>query len=140
MLKRNFTSLMVEQMVNAVSRLFETDYEKETQKYLELFDEFLLTYYKIPNGQLEKLLEKEEEREELFTDEKLKNFQLKLFTEAGFAYLKQGKPEKMQTCLTLIDRIQSLHKEMYEFPHSETENLQEEIERLKEAAADCKKD
>lgn len=124
---------MVEQMVNAVARLLDTDYEKETLKYLELFDEFLLTYYKIPDGKLEKLLESNEEREELFSDEKLKNFQLKLFTETGFAYLKQNNPQRAKTCLLLIDRIQSLNKEVFEFPHSEIENLEEEIRRLRKS-------
>ena len=131
MLRRDFISKIIEQMVNAVARLLQVDIEKEQEKFLENFDELLDTYYRISNEELEKLLENHDERDAMLLDEKLKNLQLRLFTSAGLVFVEKNQSEKARTCLKIIERMQERHSDVFEFPNEESLKIEEEIFKLK---------
>ena len=133
MLRRDFISKIIEQMVNAVARLLKTDIEEEQEKFLEDFNELLKTYFKFSNDDLEKLLEENEERDALLLDEKLKNQLLHLFANAGLVYVNVNlnQIEKAKTSLKIIERIQNQHSDLFEFPSEESEKLEMKIEKLK---------
>lgn len=131
MLRRDFISKIIEQMVNAVARLIKIDIENDQEKFLGNFDEFLSTYFQISDKNLTKLLEENEERDEFLLDEKLKNQLMLLFVQAGFVFQKSNQSEKAKSCLKIIERIQNQHSDIYEFPSEETEKLGEKMEELK---------
>lgn len=135
MLRRDFISKIIEQMVNAVARLLKTDYEKETEKFLDEFDTLLDTYYRLSDEELELLLEADEERDAMLLDEKLKNLQLQLFIQAGQAFLKKEERRKAENCLKIIERIQLKHSDVYEFPTPESLKTGDEIGKLKKSLA-----
>ncbi len=130
MLRRDFISKIIEQMVNAIARLIKIDIEKDQEKFLENFDELLDTYYQISDNELEALLEKHDERDAMLLDEKLKNLQLRLFINAGRVFVQQNQIEKAKTCLKIIERIQTRHSDVFEFPSEESLKIGEEIEEL----------
>jgi len=130
MLRRDFISKIIEQMVNAIARLLKIDIEKEQEKFLENFDELLDIYYQISDDELEKLLEPNDERDAMLLDEKLKNLQLRLFINAGLVFIRQNQIEKARICLKIIERIQVKHSDVFEFPSDESLKIEEEIERL----------
>lgn len=130
MLRRDFISKIIEQMVNAVARLLNVDYEKETEKFLDKFDELLTTYFELNHTELKKLLKTDEKRDALLLDEKLKNFQLQTFARAGLAYLKIKNTQNAKDCLEIISRIQHQHSDVFEFPNVESIKLSEEIKLL----------
>ncbi len=132
MLRRYFISKVIEQMVNAVARLLKIDYEKETEKFLDEFDSLLDTYFQISPEELVKLVETDEQRDALLLDEKLKNFQLRLFVHSGLAYMLKSEKEKATNCLKIIERIQHEHSDVFEFPSVDTLKIEEEIEELKQ--------
>ena len=133
MLRRDFISKVIEQMINAVARLLKIDYEKETEKFLDEFDSLLDTYFQLSTEELEQLVETDEQHDALLLDEKLKNFQLRLFAHAGLAFMLKSEKEKAEKCLKIIERIQIQHSEVFEFPSVESLKLEEEIEKLKNA-------
>jgi len=130
MLRRDFISKIIEQMVNALARLLKIDIEKEQEKFLENFDELLDTYYLISDEELEKLLESNEERDAILLDEKLKNLQLRLFINAGLVFVRINQTEKAKICVKIIERIQAKHSDVFEFPSEESLKIEEEFERL----------
>lgn len=130
MLRRDFISKVIEQMVNAVARLLKIDYEKGTERFLDEFDSLLHSYFQISSDELDKLAESDEQRDALLLDEKMKNFQLRLFTHAGMVYALKLEREKAEKCLNIIKRIQMQHLDVFEFPSAESLKLEEEIEKL----------
>lgn len=137
MLRRDFISKIIEQMVNAVARLLNIDYEKETEKFLDKFDELLTTYFELNHTELKRLLKTDEKRDALLLDEKLKNFQLQTFARAGLAYLKIKNIQNAKDCLEIINRIQHQHSDVFEFPNVESVKLSEEIKLLSSRLNDC---
>lgn len=131
MLRRDFISKIIEQMVNAVARLIKIDIENDQEKFLENFEEFLSTYFKISDAELEKLWEENEERDAFLLDEKLKNQLMLLFVQAGIVFQKSNQSEKAKSCVKIIERIQNQHSDIFEFPSEETEKLEEKIEELR---------
>ncbi len=130
MLRRDFISKIIEQMVNAIARLLKIDFEKNTEKFLDEFDVLLDTYFQISDEELEKLWDENEERDALLLDEKLKNQMIHLFVNAGLAFQKTQQEEKAKKCLKIIERIQNQHSNLYEFPSAESLKVQEKIETL----------
>ena len=130
MLRRDFISKIIEQMVNAVARLLKTDIEKEQEKFLEDFNEFLKIYFQFPDENLAQLLEENEERDALLLDEKLKTQLLHLFANAGLVYVNSIEFEKAKISLKIIERIQNQHSDLFEFPNEESEKLKMKIEKL----------
>lgn len=130
MLRRDFISKVIEQMVNAVARLLNIDTEKETEKFKEDFDEFLRTYFQILSDELEKLTEENEGRDAFLLDEKLKNQLVHLFVNAGFVFLKSNEMEKAKSCLKIIKRIQNQHSDIFEFPNEESLNVEKKLEEF----------
>ena len=133
MLRRDFISKIIEQMVNAVARLLKTDIENEQEKFLEDFNEFLRIYFQFPDENLAQLLEENEERDAFLLDEKLKNQLLHLFANAGLVYVNVNlnQIEKAKTSLKIIERIQNQHSDLFEFPSEESEKLKMKINQLK---------
>lgn len=131
MLRRDFISKIIEQMVNAVARLIKIDIENDQEKFLENFEEFLSTYFKISDAELEKLWEENEERDAFLLDEKLKNQLMLLFVHGGLVYVNSNELDKAKSCLKIIERIQNQHSDIYEFPSEEGEKLGEKMEGLK---------
>ncbi|MBA5628852.1 hypothetical protein [Moheibacter lacus] len=131
MLRRDFISKIIEQMVNAVARLIKIDIENDQEKFLENFEEFLSTYFQISDKNLTKLLEENEERDAFLLDEKLKNQLMLLFVQAGIVFQKSNQTEKAKSCVKIIERIQNQHSDIYEFPSEESEKLGEKMEKLK---------
>jgi len=136
MLRRDFISKIIEQMVSAVARLLKIDIEKEQEKFLKNFDEMLDTYYQISDEELEKLLASHDERDAMLLDEKLKNLQLRLFINAGLVFIGQNQIEKAKTCLKIIERIQAKHSDVFEFPSEESLKIGEDIFNLKKTLAE----
>lgn len=132
MLRRDFISKIIEQMVDAIARLLRIDFEKEPEKFLTQFDELLDTYYQLEAENLHLLLEPNDERDAILLDEKLKNFQLKLFVNAGFSYLNNKKVVLAQNCLDIIMRIKNKHADVFEFPGNESKKLDEQIAQLEQ--------
>lgn len=131
MLRRDFISKIIEQMLNAIARLMKIDNEKETEKFLGVFDEILKTYYDLHPDEMDNLLLPDEKRDAILLDEKLKNFQLRMFVQAGFAYLKTENSMQAKKCLSIIERIQDENSDVFEFPTEEHKRLIEDIEELK---------
>lgn len=131
MIRQDFISKIIEQMVTSIARMLKLDYEKETRDYLNSFEELLKSYYKISSAQLEKLLEIDSERDAFLLDEKTKNLQLKLFLNAGLAFHLENEKQKARYCLKIIERIQEQNTRVFEFPSSENLQLNEEILQLK---------
>src|SRR5690606_8815373 len=140
MLRRDFISKIIEQMVNSVARLLKTDIENEQEKFLEDFNEFLRIYFQFPDENLAQLLEKNEERDAFLLDEKLKNQLLHLFANAGLVYVNVNlnQIEKAKTSLKIIERIQNQHSDLFEFPSEESEKLEMKIEKLTQHIATFK--
>lgn len=132
MLRKDFISKIIEQMLNAIARLMKIDNEKETEKFLGVFDEILKTYYDLHSDEMDNLLLPDEKRDAMLLDEKLKNFQLRMFVQAGFAYLKTDDLKQAKNCLSIIERIQHEHSDVFEFPTEEHKKLKEDIEKLRE--------
>lgn len=131
MLKRDFISKIIEQIVNAIARLLKVDHEKETEKFIIDFDELLQTYYHTSLENLELLTEAEDKRDSFLLDEKLKTTQLNLFARAGLAFLIQGNQSKAETCLKIIDRVKNQNSDLFEFPSEEAEANQRLIDELR---------
>src|SRR5690606_40143474 len=104
MLRRDFISKIIEQMVNAVARLLKTDIEEEQEKFLEDFNEFLRIYFQFPDENLAQLLEENEERDAFLLDEKLKNQLLHLFANAGLVYVNANLNQIEKAKTSLKDR------------------------------------
>lgn len=132
MLRRDFISKIIEQMVNAVARLLKLDVKEEPQKFLHQFDELIQTYFQLNEEELNLLLENDEERDALLLDEKLKNYQIRLFLNAGFAFAATGQASKAQICLQIIDRIQLQHSNVFEFPSQESSKINDDLIELKQ--------
>lgn len=135
MLRRDFISKIIEQMLNAIARLVKVDYEKETEKFLVDFQVLLKTYFKIEDKDLDILLEPNEERDEFLLSEKMKNSQLAMFVQAGLAYILKDEPQKAKHCLAVIERVQHQHSTIFEFPTPETHSLNDKIEELRKRLA-----
>lgn len=131
MLRRDFISKIIEQMVNAVARLLELNVKEEPQKFLIQFDELLQTYFSLNSNEIKLLLEENGERDALLLDEKLKNYQIRMFINAGFAFIETKQSEKVKVCIQIIERIQQQHSNVFEFPTSETSKIEQEIKSLK---------
>ena len=129
MLRRDFISKIIEQMVNSIARLLKKEIEQEDFK--KGFEEFLSTYFQLSSGELEKLVEENKERDAFLLDEKLKNQLIHLFVQAGFVFQKSNQTEKAKTCVKVIERIQNQHSDIFEFPNEESEKLGEKMEELK---------
>jgi len=129
MLRRDFVSKIIEQMVNAVARLLELNIE-EPQKFADEFDELLQIYFRLKAEDLGLLLEKNEERDALLLDEKLKNYQIKLFIQAGFTFVYAQELPKAKLCVGIIRRIQQQHSHVFEFPSIENSKLNQELIEL----------
>lgn len=132
MLRRDFISKIIEQMVNAVARLLELNAKEEPQKFLNQFDELMQTYFKLNAEKLNLLLENEEERDALLLDEKLKNYQIRMFINAGFAFVEMKDLSKAQICIQIIERIQQQHSNVFEFPTAESSKISQDLIELKE--------
>lgn len=132
MLRRDFISKIIEQMVNAVTRLLELNAKEEPQKFLNQFDELMNTYFKLNPEELNLLLENEEERDALLLDEKLKNYQIIMFINAGFAFIKIQQSDKAKLCVQIIERIQQQHSNVFEFPTTESSKISQDLIELKE--------
>ncbi|SMC33028.1 hypothetical protein [Moheibacter sediminis] len=132
MLRRDFISKIIEQMVNAVARLLELNGKEEPQKFLNQFDELMNTYFKLNSDKLNLLLENEEERDALLLDEKLKNYQIRMFIDAGFAFIETEQSEKAKICVQIIERIQQQHSNVFEFPTIESSKITQDLIELKE--------
>lgn len=131
MLRRDFISKIIEQFVNAISRMLKLDYRKENKKFLENFDESLHTYFKISSEDLDKLLEENEDRDVFLLDEKLRNQLLSLFIRAGLALLHSHEKSKAEKCLEIVKRIQKQHSTLYEFPSEESLRIEKEWNQLR---------
>lgn len=131
MLRRDFISKIIEQFVNAISRMLKLDYRKENKKFLEKFDESLHTYFKISSEDLDKLLEENEDRDVFLLDEKLRNQLLSLFIRAGLALLSSHEKSKAEKCLEIVKRIQKQHSTLYEFPSEESLRIEKEWNQLR---------
>ncbi len=132
MLRRDFISKIIEQMVNAVARLLNLDVKEEPQKFLGQFDELLKTYFQLNEEELNLLLENEEERDAFLLDEKLKNYLIRLFTNAGFAFAGTEQLSKAKICLRIIERIQQQHSNVFEFASEESSKINEDLNELKQ--------
>lgn len=132
MLRRDFISKIIEQMVNAVARLLELNAKEEPQKFLIQLDELLQTYFNLNSNNLNLLLEKEDERDALLLDEKLKNYQIRMFINAGFAFIETKQSDKALVCIHIIERIQQQHSNVFEFPSAESSKITQDIINLKE--------
>lgn len=119
-------------MVNAVARLLELNGKEEPQKFLNQFDELMNTYFKLNSDKLNLLLENEEERDALLLDEKLKNYQIRMFIDAGFAFIETEQSEKAKICVQIIERIQQQHSNVFEFPTIESSKITQDLIELKE--------
>ena len=82
---------------------------------------------------MEILLEEDEERDMIFLDHKLKNLQIRLFTTAGFVFFNNQNLDKAKVCLSLINRIENQHANVFEFPTPESMKIQSELTKLKQA-------
>lgn len=131
MLRRDFISKIIEEFVNAISRMLKLDYRKEKKKFLENFDESLHTYFKISSEDLDKLLEENEDRDVFLLDEKLRNQLLSLFIRAGLALLYSHEKSKAEKCLEIVKRIQKQHSTLYEFPSEESLRIEKEWNQLR---------
>lgn len=131
MLRRDFISKIIEEFVNAISRMLKLDYRKENKKFLENFDESLHTYFKISSEDLDKLLEENEDRDVFMLDEKLRNQLLSLFIRAGLALLHSHEKSKAEKCLEIVKRIQKQHSTLYEFPSEESLRIEKEWNQLR---------
>lgn len=132
MLRRDFISKIIEQMVNAVARLLELNVKEEPQKFHIQFDELLQTYFSLNSNELNLLLEENEERDALLLDEKLKNYQIRMFINAGFAFIETQQSDKSKTCIQIIERIQQQHSHVFEFPTVESSKISQDLINLKE--------
>lgn len=131
MLRRDFISKIIEQMVNAVARLLELNVKEEPQKFLIQFDELLQTYFSLNSNEIKLLLAENGERDALLLDEKLKNYQIRMFINAGFAFIDIKQSDKVKVCIQIIERIQQQHSNVFEFPTAETSKIEQEIKSLK---------
>lgn len=129
MLRRDFISKIIDQMVNAIARLLKKEIKQEDFK--KGLEEFLSTYFQISSEELEKLTEENDERDAFLLDEKLKNQLIHLFVQAGFVFQKSNQRKKAKTCVKIIERIQNQHSDIYEFPSEESEKLGKRMEELK---------
>ena len=132
MLRRDFVSKVIEQMVNAVARLLELKIQVEPEKFSKDFEEILQNYFKLNPDDLPQLLEKNDERDALLLDEKSKNHQIKMFIRAGFAFVQANQIPKAKTCLTIIERIRESHADVFEFPTEESSKINSDLVELKE--------
>lgn len=131
MLRKDFISKIIEQMVNAVARLLELNVKEEPQKFLIQFDELMQTYFSLNSNEIKLLLEENGERDALLLDEKLKNYQIRMFINAGFAFIETKQSDKVKVCIQIIERIQQQHSNVFEFPTAETSKIEQEIKSLK---------
>lgn len=131
MLRRDFISKIIEQMVNAMARLLELNVSEEPQKFLNHFDELINTYFQLNAQELNLLLENDEERDALLLDEKLKNYQIRMLVSAGFAFTETQQHPKAKICMQIIERIQQKHSNVFEFPTLESSKINEDLEILK---------
>jgi len=131
MLRRDFISKIIEQMVNAMARLLELNIEEEPQKFLRDFDELMKTYFNLNSEELNRLLEPDEERDALLLDEKLKNYQIRTFINAAFVFVETNQSEKAKICLEIIERIQQTHSNVFEFPTAESSKISVDLMNLK---------
>ena len=131
MLRRDFISKIIEQMVNAIARLIKIDIEKEQEQFLEDFDEFLHTYFQLSDADLALLTEENEGRDGLLLNENLKDQLIHLFVNAGLVFQGNQQSEKAKNCLKIIQRIKNQHGHIFEFPTEETQKLEEKLKVLK---------
>ncbi len=131
MLRRDFISKIIEQMVNAVARLLELNIKEEPQKFLNQFDELINTYFQLNDKELSLLLENDEERDALLLDEKLKNYQIRMFINAGFVFIETKQLSKAEICIQIIERVQQQHSNVFEFPTAESSKINEDFKELK---------
>lgn len=132
MLRRDFISKIIEQMVNAVARLLELNIKNEPEKFFNQFDELMLTYFKLNSEELHLLLENHDERDALLLDEKLKNYQIRMFLNAGFAFVEMKNLVKAEICVQIIERIQNQHSNVFEFPSAESSKINQDLIALKD--------
>lgn len=131
MLRRDFVSKIIEQMVNAIQHLQQIDSEKETEKYLDNFNEYLKTYFEISETDIEDLIAPDEEQSLFLYDEKIKNKQIALFLKSAFIYLDLGEKKKAEDCHHIILNIQQKHADIFEFPTVESGMIETDLEKLK---------
>lgn len=118
-------------MVNAVARLLELNIKEEPQKFLNQFDELINTYFQLNDKELSLLLENDEERDALLLDEKLKNYQIRMFINAGFVFIETKQLSKAEICIQIIERVQQQHSNVFEFPTAESSKINEDFKELK---------
>lgn len=131
MIRKDFISKIVDLMINSLGGLLKIEPNVDTVKFVTEFDNLLKEYFKIKSDQLNLLLEADEERDMIFLDEKVKNLQLRMFTNAGLAYLNQNENQKAHFCSQIIDRLQNQHAHVFEFPTPEILTLQSDIQNFR---------
>lgn len=131
MLRRDFVSKIIEQMVNAVARLLELNLNEEPQKFLDEFDELLQTYFNLNVENLPLLLEENEERDALLLDENLKNYQIRVLINAGLVFVQTHQISKAIICIQIIEKIQQKHAAVFEFPTAEISKISQDLMDLK---------
>lgn len=132
MLKQDFISKIIEQIVESIARILKIDYEKETEKFLIQFDEFLQTYFQISSENLDLLLENNQTIDVFLKSDKLRNFNLNIFAKAGLTYFNQNKKNQAYSCLEIIKKIQNQPSEIFEFPSEDSKNIGSLIEELQQ--------
>lgn len=131
MIRQDFIAKIIEQMVTVIARMLKINQEKETQLFLDSFEEFLRTYYKISIDQLGELIKLDSSRDAILFDEKIKNLQLILFLDAAWVFSEKDEKEKALNCLQVVERIQNQNSHVFEFPSAETLQRSEKITKIK---------
>lgn len=132
MLKKDFISKIIEQIVDSIAKILKIDHEKQAEEFLLQMEIFLQTYFQISSENLNSLLESDDKNDAYLHNEQLNNFYLNLFAKAGLAYFHQGKKEQANICLQIISEIQKNQSNIFQFPSDQSIKIETLIKELQQ--------
>ncbi|WP_068596776.1 hypothetical protein [Vaginella massiliensis] len=134
MLKRDFIAKYIEELGKMLGKLLDIEqYQEAVSQFDFYFDEMLHTYYKINSEQLAILLEENEERDLFLLAFDLKNKNILAFAKAAKYFYSKNQVEKVATIKKIIQRIQEVKSDVFQFPTAEDQAVAQvlmELERL----------
>lgn len=133
MLKRDFIAKYVEELGKMLTKLLDIEqYQEAISQFDFYFDEMLHTYYKIDSDRLNVLLEADEERDLFLLSFDMKNKNTLAFIKAAKYFQSKDEVEKVNTIKQIVERIQNVKSDVFQFPTAEDMEVENELKKLQE--------
>ena len=122
MIKQDFISKYIQELNKTLARIISLEIGNADEGFLIIFNQMLLSYYKIDDNNLSTLLEENEERDQFLLADELKKKNILTFMKAIRIYLNREDIVKAKASYEVLKRIESINSGIFQFP-TEEDNL-----------------